>query len=174
MLSGLAALKQDRRRYDARASFTDPSLWSIAAYRLAQTITARMPRFLPALVVRQLVELIAYTISGNEIPHQAQIGPGLCIKHGKSVVLHTDVRIGRNCTLRQGVTIGSRVDGGPVPTLGDDVTLGAYAQVFGGITVGDGAKIGAMTVVLQDVPPGATAVGIPARIIPARPAARPD
>jgi serine O-acetyltransferase len=66
------------------------------------------------------------------------------------------------------VTIGSRVDGGPVPVLEDDVDLGAYAQVLGDVRVGKGAKIGAMSVVLCDVPAGATAVGVPARVILAK------
>jgi len=73
--------------------------------------------------------------------------------------------IGSNCTLRQGVTIGNRTEGGAVPVIEDDVEFGAYAQVLGGIRLGNGCKIGAMSVVLQDVPPGATAVGIPARVI---------
>ena len=63
------------------------------------------------------------------------------------------------------MTIGNREAGGPTPVLEDDVELGAYAQILGGVRVGKGAKVGAMSVVLQDVPPGATAVGIPARII---------
>ena len=57
----------------------------------------------------------------------------------------------------QGVTIGNRREGGPVPVLGDDVELGAYAQVLGGVQLGHGCKVGAMSVVLDDVPPGATA-----------------
>ncbi|HCE07750.1 MAG TPA: serine acetyltransferase, partial [Oxalobacteraceae bacterium] len=77
-----------------------------------------------------------------------------------------------NCTLRQGVTIGNRQEGGPVPVLGDEVELGAYAQVLGGIRIGHGCKIGAMAVVLCDVPDGATAVGAPARIIPSAHAGR--
>ncbi len=74
-------------------------------------------------------------------------------------------RIGARCTLRQGVTIGNRRDGGPVPVLEDDVDLGAYAQILGGVRVGRGAKVGALSVVLDDVPPGAVAVGSPARIV---------
>jgi serine acetyltransferase len=62
--------------------------------------------------------------------------------------------------LRQGVTIGVRVDDGPVPVLGDHVDLGAYAQILGGVRIGHHAKIGAMSVVLCDVPDGATAVEI--------------
>jgi serine O-acetyltransferase len=67
--------------------------------------------------------------------------------------------------LRQGVTIGNLKLDGPVPRLGNRVNVGAYAQILGDITIGDDAQIGAMSVVLSDVPPGATAVGIPARVI---------
>ncbi len=63
------------------------------------------------------------------------------------------------------MTIGNREAGGPVPVLGDDVDVGAYAQLLGGIRIGHGCKIGAMSVVLCDVPDGATAVGAPARVI---------
>ena len=71
------------------------------------------------------------------------------------------------------MTIGNREDDGPVPVLEDDVELGAYAQVLGGVRIGRGAKVGAMSVVLRDVPAGATAVGIPARIIERKEAADP-
>ncbi|MDX6636632.1 MAG: serine O-acetyltransferase, partial [Solirubrobacterales bacterium] len=81
------------------------------------------------------------------------------------IFVASGVRIGAGCTLRQGVTIGNRVDGGPVPALGDQVELGAYAQVLGGVRIGDGCRIGALSVVLDDVPDGATAVGAPARVI---------
>jgi serine O-acetyltransferase len=79
--------------------------------------------------------------------------------------VHKDAKIGANCSLRQGVTIGNRQEGGPVPVLEEDVDLGAYAQILGGVRIGKGAKIGAMSVVLCDVPAGATAVGIPARVM---------
>ncbi len=108
------------------------------------------------------------TLTGISIPLEVQVGPGLRIYHFGNIFVNSSARIGGNCTLRQGVTIGNRVENGPVPILEDDVELGAYAQVLGGIRIGRGAKIGAMSVVLADVPPGATAVGIPARIIPAR------
>ena len=72
---------------------------------------------------------------------------------------------------RQGVTIGNRREDGPVPVIGDNVEFGAYAQVFGGVHVGDGSKIGAMSVVLHDVPAGATVVGAPAKVVAREPAA---
>ena len=79
--------------------------------------------------------------------------------------MHPEVQIGRNCTLRQGVTIGNRAADGPVPVIGDDVEFGAYAQVLGAVRIGNGCRIGALSVVLCDVPDGATAVGVPARIV---------
>ncbi|MEP6784948.1 MAG: serine acetyltransferase [Sphingomonadales bacterium] len=108
---------------------------------------------------------VVETITGVSLPKDAIIGPGLRIWHFGGIFINPGVRIGANCTLRQGVTIGNRVEGGPVPVIGSNVDFGAYAQVLGGVTIGDGCRIGALSVVLDDVPAGATAVGIPARII---------
>ena len=107
------------------------------------------------------------TVTGISITKGAVIGSGLRIHHFGGIIIHSKAQIVKGCTLRQGCTIGERSEGGPVPIIGDNVDFGAYAQVLGGVRVGDGAKIDAMSVVLEDVPPGATAVGIPARIIPA-------
>ena len=108
---------------------------------------------------------IIETLTGISLPKEAQIGPGLRIYHFGNIFIHPNVSIGANCTLRQGVTIGNRTADGPVPVVEDNVDFGAYAQVLGDVRIGRGAKIGAMSVVLCDVPPGATAVGIPARVI---------
>ena len=105
------------------------------------------------------------TMTGISLPKSVAIGPGLKIWHFGNIFIHPEVVIGTNCTLRQGVTIGNRRDGGLVPRLGDDVELGAYAQILGDIEIGSGAKIGAMAVVLQSVPAGGVAVGNPARIV---------
>ena len=72
--------------------------------------------------------------------------------------------------MRQGLTIGSRHEGGPVPRIGDNANFGAYAQILGGIKIGNNCNIGSMAVVISDVPDGATAVGIPARIVKDSPA----
>ena len=105
------------------------------------------------------------TATGISLPKSARIGPGLRIWHFGNVFVHPDAVLGANCTLRQGVTIGNRHEGGLVPRLGDDVELGAYAQVLGDVRVGQGAKVGAMAVVLTDVPAAGVAVGNPARLI---------
>jgi serine O-acetyltransferase len=165
---GLRALAVDRTRYAPHAWATDPCLWSVAAFRFAQEVRGRGPAWLPLALIAHILQLIAYTVGGSELPATAEVGPGLCIKHGQGIVVHGEARIGANCTLRQGVTIGNRHDGGAVPVLADGVTVGAYAQILGDIRVGAGAQIGAMSVVLADVPAGATAVGSPARIVAAR------
>jgi serine O-acetyltransferase len=91
------------------------------------------------------------------------IGPGLFISHGQGTVLSAE-RIGANLQVHQGVTIGWDYRAERRPIIGDDVFIGAGAKVLGAVTVGDGARIGANAVVVSDVPPGATAVGVPARI----------
>jgi serine acetyltransferase len=104
-----------------------------------------------------------------ELPAQAEVGPRLRLPHPHAVVLHPEVRIGADCMLRQGVTIGSTAgrDGGDggVPVLGDDVELGAGCMVLGRVRVGSGARIGALALVLHDVPDGGVAVGNPARVV---------
>ena len=101
---------------------------------------------------------------GADLPFSASAGPRLVLPHGgRGVVLHPTVRIGSGVTLYHQVTIGVRdVDQGG--SVGDDVLIGAGAKILGAVHVGDGARVGANAVVLTDVPPGATAVGIPATI----------
>jgi serine O-acetyltransferase len=91
------------------------------------------------------------------------IGPGLFISHGQGTILSAE-RIGSNLQVHQGVTVGWDYKGDRRPIIGNDVFIGAGAKVLGAVTIGDGARIGANAVVVCDVPPGATAVGIPARI----------
>lgn len=106
---------------------------------------------------------VVETLTGIGMTKGVEVGPGLRIHHFGGIFVADGVRIGGGCTLRHGVTIGERVDGGPVPVLGAGVELGAYAQVLGGVHIGDGALVGALSLVLDDVDPGTTVVGIPAR-----------
>ena len=98
--------------------------------------------------------------TGADIPLGCRIGGGLLVPHPNGVVIHVDAEIGPNCLIFQQVTIGAIEDG--VPTLGGHVDVGAGAKILGDVRVGDNALIGANAVVVKDVPPGATAVGIPA------------
>jgi serine O-acetyltransferase len=157
----------DLRRYPRRPFLKEQSVWAICVYRFGRRVDRRKPGLLKWLGNRWywLAYRVIETLTGISIPKSVEVGPGLRIYHFGNVFVHANAKIGANCTLRQGVTIGNRQEGGPVPVLGDDVDVGAYAQLLGGVRIGNGAKIGAMSVVLCDVPPGATAVGIPARVI---------
>lgn len=113
-----------------------------------------------------LPRAIAYTtrsVTGVEIHPAAEIGKQFFIDHGSGVVIGETARIGDCVTLYQGVTLGGTgfQRGKRHPTLGDNVTVGSGAKLLGPIAVGDGAKIGANTVVVEDVPAGATVVGNP-------------
>lgn len=103
-------------------------------------------------------------VTGADIPLTTQLGGGLLIPHPNGVVIHPAAVIGMNCLIFQQVTIGTANNIGP-PVIGNNVDIGAGAKVLGKLEIGDGAKIGANAVVLSSVPSGATAVGIPARVL---------
>jgi serine O-acetyltransferase len=157
----------DLARYPRRPWLKEQSIWAIAVYRFGRRVDRRPPGLWRKILEKfyWLTFRLTETVTGISIPKSVAVGPGLRIWHFGNIFVNADSILGANCTLRQGVTIGNRVEGGPSPVLGDDVELGAYAQILGGVKLGRGAKVGALSVVLVDVPEGATAVGIPARII---------
>jgi serine O-acetyltransferase len=111
---------------------------------------------------------LARWLTGIEIHPAAIVGRRVFIDHGMGVVIGETAEIGDDCTIYQGVTLGgtSLYRGTKRhPTLGKGVVVSAGAKVLGGFTVGDGAKVGSNAVVLKEVPPGATVVGIPGRIV---------
>lgn len=125
-----------------------------AAHILMEAGVPLLPRF---------IAYMTRAITGIEIHPAAVIGKALFIDHGSGVVIGETAVIGDFVTLYQGVTLGGTgfQRGKRHPTLGDNVTVGSGAKLLGPIAVGDGAKIGANTVVIEDVPPGATVVGNP-------------
>jgi serine O-acetyltransferase len=130
----------------------------------------RLSHWLWQAKLRWLGRLVSHAgrfLTGIEIHPGAIIGRRVFIDHGMGVVIGETAEIGDDCTLYHGVTLGGTTwnKGKRHPTLGRGVVIGAGAKLLGPFMVGDGAKIGSNAVVVKDVPPGATAVGIPARII---------
>ena len=152
-----------RERQTRRAAlihlWSHPALRSIGLFRLSTLCARHHIPLLPGILRRLNV-----TLHGLDIPPGVTIGGGLFIPHPVGTVVMAK-SIGRNVTLVSNVTIGMRGER-TFPVIGDNVYIGAGARVLGPITIGDDVSIGANAVVLTDVPSGATAVGVPARIIP--------
>jgi serine O-acetyltransferase len=162
------AWRADRARFGGRAWMREQAVWAVALYRLGRWNDLR-----PAGLSRTLIDRgywLAYrpieTLTGISLDKGVACGPGLRIHHFGGITVHSRSVIGANCTLRQGVTIGERVAGGPVPVIEDDVDIGVHASILGGVRIGRGARIGAMALVLQDVPPGGRALAPRAQIEP--------
>ncbi len=118
--------------------------------------------------VARFWSMLARLLTGIEIHPGAKIGRRVFLDHGLGIVIGETTEIGDDCTIYQGVTLGGTSLYKGVkrhPTLGKGVVISAGAKVLGGFTVGDGARVGSNAVVLKEIPPGATAVGVPARIL---------
>jgi len=142
-----------------RLAWVSDAFFAQICYRAKARLQALRVPLLP-----QLCHRLAMVTSQVCIGDQVVIEPGLCLPHGK-VVVDGFVRIGSGAVLFPWVTIGLVADEFRGPTLGDDVHVGTGAKVIGPITIGSGARIGANAAVIDDVPPGATAVGVPARVV---------
>lgn len=139
-----------------------PFIHAVIHYRIANFLYKKRFFFLS-----RFISQLSRFFTGIEIHPGATIGKGLFIDHGMGVVIGETAEIGDNVTLYHGVTLGGtgKHKGKRHPTVGNNVTIGSGAKVLGPILIGEGVKIGANAVVLKDIPKGATAVGIPARII---------
>lgn len=149
----------DRSRMLGRLLYAFPEFRTVYYHRLLHGNPTG------ALLAR-LARLIWKGVPGLEMG-ETVIGPGLFISHGQSTILSAE-RIGANLQVHQGVTVGWDYRSIRRPIIGDNVFIGAGAKVLGAVTIGDGASIGANAVVMCDVPPGATVVGVPARIVDSR------
>ena len=131
---------------------------ALLAHRAAHALLEAGVPLLP-----RAIAYVTRAVTGVEIHPAAEIGSEFFIDHGAGVVIGETAVIGDRVTLYQGVTLGGTgfQRGKRHPTLGDNVTVGSGAKLLGPIAVGDGAKVGANTVVVEDVPPGATVVGNP-------------
>lgn len=118
-------------------------------------------------LIARIISQISRFFTGIEIHPGAKIGKGFFIDHGMGVVIGETTEIGDNVTLYQGVTLGGtgKDKGKRHPTLGNNIVVGAGAKVLGPIKIGDNSKIGAGAVVLKDVPPNSTVVGVPGKAV---------
>ena len=150
------------------ARFWDPSRRLLRALRRYQYWHARGGLW-GALFRRRwaLSHRFWSAITGADVPLNCHLGGGLLIPHPNGIVIHPDAVLGNNCLLFQQVTIGQQ--GGGVPTLGHHVDVGAGAKILGKVLVGSNVQVGANAVVVHDVPPGVTVVGIPAKIVGKKP-----
>jgi len=156
----------ERALYGRHAWLLQPSYWAVRVYRFGRSTVGRRTVMAPVMhAVYFLLYSVVRLATGIDIPRSVEIGPRLMIHHFGGIIIHPQARIGSDCVLRHGVTVGERIERGGVPVIGNGVVFGAYTQVLGQITVGDGARLGTMSVVLRDVPAGRTAVGVPARIL---------
>jgi serine O-acetyltransferase len=139
-----------------------PGLHALLCYRLAHKFHDLGIPLLP-----RLVSHIARFFTGIEIHPGAILGKGVFIDHGMGVVIGETAVVGNYSLLYQGVTLGGtgKESGKRHPTLGDHVVVGAGAKILGNIKIGSNVRIGAGSVVLRDVPPNSTVVGIPGRIV---------
>ncbi len=142
--------------------FLYPSFKVMLHYRLAHKLYLKKHYFLARWVSQRGVRK-----TGIEIHPGAQIGKGLFIDHGNGVIIGETAILGDNVTLYQGVTLGGtgKEQGKRHPTVGNNVMISAGAKVLGSFTIGDNSKIGAGSVVLEEVPPGCTVVGVPGHVV---------
>lgn len=142
--------------------FLYPSFKAIMRYRLAHKLYLNKHYFLARYISQRTARK-----TGIEIHPGAKIGEGLFIDHGHGVVIGETAIIGNNVTMYQGVTLGGtgKEQGKRHPTVGNNVLIGAGAKILGSFTIGDNSKIGAGSVVLENVPPNSTVVGVPGRIV---------
>ena len=153
----------------AREGLLSLGFWALQAYRfghLRYSFTSKLIR-IPLGVAHIVFAKLTEIICGVEIGVSAKIGRRLIIEHSGCIVIHGNAELGDDCIVRQGVTIGNKRMDDPfgAPVIGDRVSIGAGAKLLGRIHIGNDVEIGANAVVLDDVPAGALAVGIPARII---------
>ena len=164
-----ANLREDWRAHER--DIWRQGLWTLVIYRFGRW-RYRLPALLrkPVSLVYKLLKVSGQILTGIDLPCETRVGRRLRIEHFGGIIISGDSVIGDDVVIRNGVTIGLKHTGQRgAPVIGNRVDIGAGAKILGNIHVGDDAVIGANAVVLKNVPAGALAVGVPARIIERRP-----
>ncbi|MCR5302476.1 MAG: serine O-acetyltransferase [Lachnospiraceae bacterium] len=154
--------ERDPAIHSAAEVFLYPSFKAMINYRIAHRLYEKKHYFLARFISQRSARK-----TGIEIHPGAKIGKGFFIDHGTGVVIGETTEIGDNVTLYQGVTLGGtgKESGKRHPTVCDNVMISAGAKVLGSFTIGEGSKIGAGSVVLEEVPPHSTVVGVPGHVV---------
>lgn len=154
--------QRDPAIHSSMEVFLYPSFKVMLHYRIAHSLYEKGHYFLARWVSQRGVRK-----TGIEIHPGAKIGKGFFIDHGNGVIIGETAIIGDNVTLYQGVTLGGtgKEQGKRHPTVGNNVMISAGAKILGSFTIGDNSKIGAGSVVLEEVPPNSTVVGVPGRVV---------
>jgi serine O-acetyltransferase len=157
-----------RYRLQGYSGWGSEGFWALAIYRLQKVVRRYRPRWLwaPARLTLRVVKKLISIVTLIDLHPDAEIGPGTLIRHGGPVRVHGDTKIGADCALHGVCTIGA----GPRPggaVIGDHVFIGCHASIIGAVTIGDYATVAANSLVISDVPEACTAIGVPAKLLPA-------
>jgi serine O-acetyltransferase len=160
-------IREDWRTYEGDLS--RQGLWVMVVYRFGRWRYKVRPGILrvPFSFCYKILKLASQILTGIDLPCEAAVGRRLVIEHFGGIIISGDTRMGDDVVIRNGVTIGLRRTGmRGAPTIGNRVDIGAGAKILGDIRIGDDVAVGANAVVLEDVPEGYIAVGIPAKMRP--------
>lgn len=168
----IRTIKEDIKRYKnpttGNFEWHEISFIVILIYRIGRFI--RSINFYPIRLILNMIYIPFFVFwslfTGIYIPRGAKIGSGFKIYHFSGIIINPLAIIGKNCTMRQGVTIGNKNELEDVPVIGDNVDFGAGSIVLGSIIIGNNVTIGANAVVIKDVPDNHIAVGVPAKFFP--------
>lgn len=158
-------LREDYKRHES--SILNPALWAVLNYRYgvwAANLKLAPLRWL-ASKIYGLSSFLVLITSGIRLHREVQIGKGFHLIHSGNIQIHPNTIIGDYCGIQQDVTLGIAMERKGAPIIGNNVYIGKGAAILGKVTIGDNVRVAANTLVISNVPPNTTAIGVPARII---------